>query len=1000
MPLGLRSSIARRRATARVAPLLVSLLALLPFLLSSSPAADAAVLTEIVVSPSGVTMEPQETLQFFAEAVFSDGSRQDITAVAEWTTGDSSTARVSQEHGSRGVVTARDPGTVEIRAALEFGGNKEKGNTVLIVDGGPIVEITTRPSSKNLDVGFAEQFKARATYTRPPGYSGDISDEVTWSSSRPLKATVDATGLVNPIAPTAEGAPVIIRATHTPSGRTNSAEDGATKIKASITHIDFDDDFFDDETERLETVLGAGMVANADVYAYRVDGTRSRVTRDVEFFFFGAPGVIEVLNDGDDPDRDDEAGEITGLSDGIVAVGANFIGRGFSTERPLFVTVSGFLAALEFGSDPFKATVGEQKTAKVFGRLSTGLLTGDLRKLVDWATAKPSIATVGPLGDNDNVGKVTGHKVGTTTLTATEPNTGVSATVDVQVRGAFVDVEVDPEEVVLGVGMILPLKANGIRSDGSKSTVTTQVAWEITPASLAEVDPEGFDIDGDVTRGVLETLAEGVGTIRAVLNPGTADEILSPAVPLTIEGTLVGVRVKPAAMKVVRDQRRKATLEGILSTDTITSNLAAVASWFIADTTKALVGSGDDVPADDPLDRGEVLGLETGVTTLRATELLTGLTSTDEDNLRVQGDVVAVEVDEANGGVVQMGRPAEYKARATFTDGSTSVITDRCEWSSDEESIATVNNTDNKGEVSGHQIGGRTTVRIDCEGLTASGLVEVAGDLIGLEISPETFTGKALRTRQFRAAASYLGGARSEFTDQGEWRSDNPSVATVNDDDDKGQVTFVGDGSAFISVRADTGHVAIATVTVEGGVSEVRIAPNSKTIRGSTGRKLKLVVELSDGDKAVGTKDATWTSSNDDIAYMSDREGEEGIVIGGTQEGTATITGALQTGESGTAEITVETLLTSIEMRPERRTIEMGKHRRVTARGFFTDGRKKSMTRYVEFKSDDPNVAIVQSFGSKPGRVTPLAPGTTTIRAVDPTTGIESDNTTLIEVIP
>lgn len=999
MYLGLRSSSRLADSCRRAALPLASLLALLLPLLSSSPPARAAVLTEVRVTPVGVTMEPNEVRQFFATAIFSDGSSQDITAVAEWTTGDSSTAKVSQEHGSAGVVTARAPGSVEIRAALEFGTSKTKGNTILVVDGGPILAITTRPSSKNLDVGFPVQFKARAEYTRPPGYNADVTDEVTWATSDPSKASVSPTGLVTPHAPTPDEAPVVITATHTPSGLSNSADDGATKVKAAITHIDFDDALLDEGTGMLRIVLGVGMVDGVDVYAHRVDGSRSRITRDVTFSIAPGPGVVEVLADGDDPDRDDEAGEIHALKNGIVAIRAGDPERGFITERLLIVEVAGTLDALEFSSDPFTATVGDEKTVKVNGRLSGGLYTQDLRKRLQWETAHPAIATVGQ--DSENIGKVTGQSVGTTTLTATEPNTGVQASVTVRVRGAFVDVAVDPEEIVLGVGMILPLRANGIRSDGSRSTVTTQVGWELSPPGIAQIDPEGFEIDGSVVRGVLETLAAGNGTLRAVLNPGTEDEIRSAPVPVSIAGTLVSVSVRPDSFKVVRDQRRKATLEGTLSTGEKTNNLALAATWNILDTEIALVGDGDDVPdADDPLDRGEVLGLATGVTTLVGTEIISGLSSTEENNLRVQGDVVSVKVDPAGGGVVRFGAPGEYKARATFSDGSTSVISDRCEWSSDDEAVATVNNTDDKGIVTGLRIGDRTIIRIDCEGLTALGPVEVAGAILGLEISPESFTGKAFRTRQFRAAANYEGGIRGEFTDLGTWRSDNPTVATVDDDEDKGQVSFHGDGSAFIVVTsALSGHVAIASVVVEGGITRVRIAPNEKTVRGSTGRKLKVVADLSDGDKSTATKTASWDSSNENIAYMSEREGEEGIVIGGTTPGTATITATLPGGESGTATITVESILTGIEMRPDQRTVQMGKHRRVTARGLFSDENKKPITRFVEFRSDDPNVAIVQSFGSKPGRVIPVATGTTRIRAIDPTTGIESANSTLIEVV-
>lgn len=984
------------------ATLLLPLLALLLPLLSIPGIGHAAVLTAIRVEPSGLTLAPEQNFQFQAIAEFSDGSEQNITAVAEWTTGDSRTAKVSQEHGSRGLVTTRDPGAVEIRAALEFGGSKTKGDTILTVDAGPIVAITTRPSSKNLDVGIPEQFKARAQYT-VNDYVGDITDEVTWSSSDPSKASVDATGLVTPHAKTAEGAPIVITARHGASGLQNSAADGETTIKAAIQYLYYDEDL-ENGDGALVVTMGVGMIQKVDVYARRVDGTDTRITKDIEFQVFGPPGIVFIHDE--DEDLGTEAGDIEGLAIGPAVVRANDPVRQLTAVADLVIAVAGELTALVMDANPFKATVGEEKTAKVYGLLSNGAETRDLRKVLEWTTGNPSIATVGARGEA-NVGKVTGHAAGQTTLTATEPSTGVSVTVPVDVRGAFVDVEVDPDDITLGVGMYFPLRANGVRSDGSKSTITSQVTWEITPAGVGTIPPEGIDIDtilfgrgdGTPTKGVLTTIGAGNATIRAVLNAGTPDEIVSPGASLTVEGTLTGLRVKPTNFKVIRDQRRKASLEGDLSTGAVTSNLAEVATWAVDDTAVALVGNGDDVPdAEDPLDRGEVLAVDTGVTTLSATEPISGLSSTEVDNLRVQGDVVEVEVDEANGGVVQVGTPGEYKARATFTDDSKGVISDRCEWSSDNEAIATVNNTDDKGMVTGLLIGGKTRIRIDCDGLKANGQVEVAGDIVGLEVSPEVFTGKALATRRFRAAANYVGGARGDATALVNWSSTNPSVATVDDLNDKGLVRFLADGEAFIVATAVSGHVAIATVTVSGGVSSVRVVPNSKTIRGSTGRKLRVVAELSDGDQ-TNVYDAAWTTSDPDIARMSDREGEHNLVLGGSVLGTATVTATLPDGASGSTQITIDSLLTGIEMRPDRRTIEVGKHRRVTARGFFDDGRNKSVTRYVEFISDDPGIATVQSHGKKPGRVIAIAPGTTTIRAVDPTTGIESSDRTTIEVV-
>ncbi len=972
---------ARRSTRDTVSGHLLRLLltAFLCFWLPSS-VSHATTLTEILVTPAGATMAPGAFRQFFATGVYSDGSRQDITAVAEWTTGDSSTARVSQEPGSRGLVEARDPGTVEIRAALVFGGNKIKGATKLVVDAGPIVALETRPSSKNLDVGLPVQFKARATYGN--GYVGDVTDQVAWSSSNPSVARVGPDGVVHPLQVTDS---VIIRATHPGTGVSNTDEDGQTRIKAAIGYIAFDEDHLLPNV----TILGAGMIASLDVYAYRVDGTRSNITRDCAFEVSGAAGVVRFYTDGEVEGR--EAGDVEGLANGLVSVGAVDLKRGFATTENAVVGVSGVLVELEVTPDPFEVAVGDQRTTKVFGRLSTGLSTPDLRKVVNWSIGDPTVAVVGTT--SEDYGKVTGVSAGETTLWATEPSTGVtSAPATVTVEGAINRVAIEPEEIVLGRGMRLPIRAYGYRDDGSRTNVTGSVQWSVLPAGVATVNADG----------VIEALAEGTARLQAIRDVGGPNQIVSPEAEIRVGGELVALRVSPGLVKVVVGESRKASVFGELPSGELTSTLRDVVSWSIADTSLALVGNGVDIPdAQDPLDNGEVLGLVAGLTTLAAREPNSGLVSTEVDNLRIQGDVLAVELEDSAGGVVPVDRTVTFKARATFADGSKSVINNRCTWSVDDPTVAYVEDTvPGKGNVTGLQIGGRTAIRISCEGFTDAANIEIAGDIRSLEMNPRRFDGKAQRERQFRVAATYEGGIRGEATEIVTWSSTDPAVASVDDTPgNKGFVRFLADGETLIVAISNDGHVATARVTVTGSIIRLRVVPNTRTIRGSAGRKFKVISETSDGETAVVTRRVVWETSDPEIVRLSDREGEFGILLGGRKRGTATVTATLDGRISADTEITVNALLSGLTVRPDRRRIEVGKHRQVTARGHFDDGSNKSITREVEFLSDDPTIARVVSFGRRPGRVLGLKPGTTTIRAIDPTTGIPSGNATVIEVV-
>ena len=145
--------------------------------------ARAAVLESIEVRPATLTLAPGATRDYGAIGHFSDGSTQNLTPAVEWTTGSSRHATASNDAGSLGRVSARAPGQTEVRATLTHGTTRTRGTAQLSVDGGAIVELTTRPSSKSLEVGLTKTFSVRARWAS--GWEDKLTDGVVWSSSDP-----------------------------------------------------------------------------------------------------------------------------------------------------------------------------------------------------------------------------------------------------------------------------------------------------------------------------------------------------------------------------------------------------------------------------------------------------------------------------------------------------------------------------------------------------------------------------------------------------------------------------------------------------------------------------------------------------------------------------------------------------------------------------------------------------------------------------------------------
>ena len=135
------------------------------------------------------------TKQFTAMATYSDGSLQDVTLHATWSSSDTSIATVS----TFGLITAVTDGNTDITASLA-GITSAPVNVVTYIPGPKLSSIAvSRSVIASLVVGGTQQFKATGTIS--DGTVEDITSQVTWTSSNPTIATISATGLATGIAP-------------------------------------------------------------------------------------------------------------------------------------------------------------------------------------------------------------------------------------------------------------------------------------------------------------------------------------------------------------------------------------------------------------------------------------------------------------------------------------------------------------------------------------------------------------------------------------------------------------------------------------------------------------------------------------------------------------------------------------------------------------------------------------------------------------------------------
>jgi uncharacterized protein YjdB len=139
-------------------------------------------LLSITVTPTAPYVVVGSTQAFTATAKYSNGTSQDVTATATWT---SATTTVATMSGN--TATTVKVGASKITATL----GSVSGSTTLNVTATPLVSIDVTPTSTNLPVGYTLQLAAVGTFG--DGSKRTLTGSVTWTSSATTVATISNT---------------------------------------------------------------------------------------------------------------------------------------------------------------------------------------------------------------------------------------------------------------------------------------------------------------------------------------------------------------------------------------------------------------------------------------------------------------------------------------------------------------------------------------------------------------------------------------------------------------------------------------------------------------------------------------------------------------------------------------------------------------------------------------------------------------------------------------
>src|SRR5438874_1902375 len=143
------------------------------------------VLRKLQVIPALASVPAGATQQFRATGTYTDGSTADLTSSVTWSSSDPGLATVD----ANGLATGVGVGTATVSATS----GAVRGSAFMQVTPAVIASLAVDPVLASVPAGATQQFRATGTYT--DGSTADLTSSVTWSSSDPSLATVDANGL-------------------------------------------------------------------------------------------------------------------------------------------------------------------------------------------------------------------------------------------------------------------------------------------------------------------------------------------------------------------------------------------------------------------------------------------------------------------------------------------------------------------------------------------------------------------------------------------------------------------------------------------------------------------------------------------------------------------------------------------------------------------------------------------------------------------------------------
>lgn len=462
---------------------------------ATSFAVAAPTLISIVVSPQSAEVVAGTTQQLSATGTFADGSTQDVTAAATWTSSSSAAATVSNSPGSGGLALGVAAGQATIMAAS--GGISGSGQ--LTVTPAQLVGISVTPASPATTAGLTQQFAATGTYT--DGSTLDLTATAAWSANPATEATIGTGAGSQGLAQALAAGQVTITAV-------SGAISGATILTVNpaplkLTSI---------SVSPSSATVFAGSSQQFSATGTYSDGSTQDVTSTVAWG--GSPSSVVTVGNGPGSQ---------GLAQAVAAGSATISATAGAIAAAAQLSVTPLLTSITVSPSTASAAVGATQQFTAAGLYSDGT-TQDLTAVATWTAAPGTSAAIGNAAGTPGLAQ--GIAPGSVAISASFASMTGSASLTV--TPVLVSIAVTPADPSISVGANQQFAATGTYSDSSTQDLTSQVTWSATPLTIATINASGL------AQALLVGQATVTATLGTVLSSTPLNASLAPPILLSI----------------------------------------------------------------------------------------------------------------------------------------------------------------------------------------------------------------------------------------------------------------------------------------------------------------------------------------------------------------------------------------------------------------------------------------------------------------------------------